>query len=75
MPEGNLRLPVCMWYRVRPTAIGEERCGMTEVHEETDNGKEQREIDMWLVQAYSGEADSLLEEVEVLIGQQSWPND
>jgi hypothetical protein len=48
---------------------------MTEVHEETDSGKEQREIDMRLAQAYSGEADSLLEEVEALIGQQSWPND
>ena len=35
--------------------------------------KERREIEMRLSQAYSGKIDSLLEEIEVLMGQQSWP--
>jgi predicted RNA-binding protein YlxR (DUF448 family) len=37
--------------------------------------KERREVEERLAQAYSGEAGSLLDEVEKLIGQQSWPND
>jgi metal-responsive CopG/Arc/MetJ family transcriptional regulator len=37
--------------------------------------KERREIEARLVQAYAGEAGSLLEEIEALMGQQSWPND
>jgi metal-responsive CopG/Arc/MetJ family transcriptional regulator len=35
--------------------------------------KERREIETELAQAYSGEAGSLLEEVEELLGRQSWP--
>ena len=37
--------------------------------------KERREIEARLVHAYAGEAGSLLEEIEALMGQQSWPND
>jgi predicted RNA-binding protein YlxR (DUF448 family) len=37
--------------------------------------KERRGIERRLAHAYSGEAGSLLEEVEELMGQQSWPND
>jgi metal-responsive CopG/Arc/MetJ family transcriptional regulator len=35
--------------------------------------KERREIETGLAQAYSGKAGSLLEEVEELLGRQSWP--
>jgi len=37
--------------------------------------KERREIETRLVQAYSGEAGSLLDEVEALLGSQAWPDD
>ena len=37
--------------------------------------KERREIEERLARAYAGEAGSLLDEVEELIGQQSWPSD
>jgi metal-responsive CopG/Arc/MetJ family transcriptional regulator len=37
--------------------------------------KERQEIEMRLTQAYSGEAGSLLEEVEELLGMQAWPTD
>jgi metal-responsive CopG/Arc/MetJ family transcriptional regulator len=38
--------------------------------------KERRETEARLAQAYSGEAaDAVLEEVEALIGKQSWPNE
>jgi metal-responsive CopG/Arc/MetJ family transcriptional regulator len=37
--------------------------------------KERREIEARLVQAYAGEAGSLLAEVEALMSQQAWPND
>jgi metal-responsive CopG/Arc/MetJ family transcriptional regulator len=37
--------------------------------------KERREIEARLAQAYAGEAGSLLEEVEALMGKQSWPSD
>ena len=37
--------------------------------------KGRREIEDRLAQAYCGEADSLLKEVEALMGRQSWPND
>ena len=37
--------------------------------------KERQQIEMQLTQAYSGEAGSLLEEVEDLLGVQSWPTD
>ena len=37
--------------------------------------KERREIEERLAQTYAGEAGSLLDEVEELMGQQSWPND
>jgi predicted RNA-binding protein YlxR (DUF448 family) len=37
--------------------------------------KERREIDAQLARAYKGEADNLLEEVEDLMAQQSWPID
>lgn len=36
--------------------------------------KRRQEIERQLAQAYAGEASSLLEEVEALIGRQSWPN-
>lgn len=36
--------------------------------------KERREIETRLAQAYAGEAGSLLEEVEALMSQQSWPS-
>src|SRR5215210_637540 len=36
--------------------------------------KERGEIERGLAQAYSGKAGSLLEEVEELLGNQSWPN-
>lgn len=35
--------------------------------------KERLEIEAGLAQAYSGKAGSLLEEVEELLGRQSWP--
>ena len=34
-----------------------------------------REIETAIAQAYSGKADSLLEDVQGLLGEQSWPND
>jgi len=37
--------------------------------------KERREIEARLTQAYAGEADSLLEEVEALMDKQAWSND
>jgi len=37
--------------------------------------KERLEIETRLVQAYSGEADNLLDEVAALLGAQKWPND
>lgn len=37
--------------------------------------KKRQEIERQLARAYAGEAGSLLEEVEALIGRQSWPND
>jgi predicted RNA-binding protein YlxR (DUF448 family) len=37
--------------------------------------KKRQEIEGQLAQAYAGEASSLLEEVEALMGRQSWPND
>ena len=37
--------------------------------------KERQQIEMRLSQAYAGEADGLLEEVEELLGAQSWPSD
>lgn len=37
--------------------------------------KERREIEARLAQAYAGEADSLLEEVEDLMDMQAWSND
>ena len=37
--------------------------------------KRRREIEARIARAYAGEADSLLEEVESLIGGQSWPSD
>jgi len=37
--------------------------------------KERQRIERRLTQAYSGEAGSLLEEVEELLGAQAWPTD
>jgi metal-responsive CopG/Arc/MetJ family transcriptional regulator len=37
--------------------------------------KERREIETRFAQAYAGEAGSLLEEIEALMGRQSWPSD
>ncbi len=37
--------------------------------------KERREIEARLTQAYADEAGCLLEEVEALMGKQSWPTD
>jgi len=37
--------------------------------------KERQQIEVRLTQAYSGEAGSLLEEVEELLGMQAWPTD
>lgn len=37
--------------------------------------KRRQEIERQLAHAYSGEAASLLDEVETLIGRQAWPND
>ena len=37
--------------------------------------KRRQAIERQLAQVYAGEASSLLEEVEALIGRQSWPND
>ena len=37
--------------------------------------KKRREFEMRLANAYAGEADTLLEEVEVLLSGQSWPSD
>lgn len=37
--------------------------------------KKRRQIETRLAQAYAGEADALLEEIESLIGRQSWPSD
>jgi len=37
--------------------------------------KERLAIEARLVQAYSGQADILLDEVEELLGAQRWPND
>jgi len=37
--------------------------------------KERQQIELRLTQAYSGEAGSLLEEVEELLGMQAWPTD
>lgn len=35
--------------------------------------KERREIEARLADAYAGEADALLEEIEALMDRQSWP--
>ncbi len=40
-----------------------------------NKSKEHREIETRFAQAYAGEAGSLLEEIEPLMGQQSWPSD
>jgi metal-responsive CopG/Arc/MetJ family transcriptional regulator len=37
--------------------------------------KKRREVEARLAQAYAGEADDLLEEIESLLGRQSWPSD
>jgi len=37
--------------------------------------KERQEIEVRLAHAYGGEEDALLEEVEALMGTQSWPSD
>ncbi len=37
--------------------------------------KERREIEARLAGAYEGQADALLEEIEGLMGEQSWPSD
>lgn len=37
--------------------------------------KRRQDVERRLARAYAGEATSLLEEVEALIGLQSWPND
>ena len=37
--------------------------------------KKRQEIEKQLAQAYAGKASGLLEEVEALMGRQSWPND
>lgn len=37
--------------------------------------KRRQDIEKQLAQAYAGEAGSLLEEIEVLISHQAWPND
>ncbi len=37
--------------------------------------KERRAIEARLAQAYTGQAGSLLDEVEVLMGRQAWPTD
>ena len=37
--------------------------------------KKRQQIEMRLTKAYSGQAGSLLEEVEELLGAQSWPSD
>jgi metal-responsive CopG/Arc/MetJ family transcriptional regulator len=37
--------------------------------------KNRQEVERQLAQAYAGEAGSLLEEVEALMGRQAWPND
>lgn len=39
------------------------------------NAKELLEIEARLVQEYSAQADNLLDEVEALLGAQTWPND
>ncbi len=36
--------------------------------------KERREIEARLAHAYAGEADALLNEIEGLMGRQSWPS-
>lgn len=37
--------------------------------------KERREIEVGLRRAYAGQADALLEEIEDLVGDQTWPDD
>lgn len=37
--------------------------------------KERQEIESRLHQAYAGEADALLGEIEELMGEQAWPSD
>lgn len=37
--------------------------------------RERREIDSQIARAYEGQADALLEEIEDLLGEQSWPGD
>lgn len=37
--------------------------------------KERKDLEARIHQAYSGEADALLHEIEDLIGDQAWPND
>lgn len=37
--------------------------------------KERKDLETRIEQAYSGEADGLLEEIEDLIGSQAWPSD
>ncbi len=37
--------------------------------------KQRQEIETRLAHAYAGEADALLEEIEALMGRQSWPSE
>lgn len=37
--------------------------------------KERRDVERRIAEAYTGEADSLLEEIEDLMGEQAWPSD
>lgn len=37
--------------------------------------KERQEVESRLREAYAGEADALLEEIEDLMGDQAWPSD
>jgi hypothetical protein len=38
------------------------------------NPKERREIETRLIQAYAGQADSMLAEIVELLGCQAWPS-
>ncbi len=46
---------------------------MTEVRAETDRSSERQEIEARLAQAYVGETDRLLEEIEAVMDLQAWP--
>ncbi len=39
------------------------------------DAKRRRAIDQQLIQAYAGQADAMLEEVEDLISEQAWPDE